>query len=280
MNTPKYFQFYAQVPVGLAWIYDFPQILSIPFKEKLGISEDDIQYLYLCYSLPNLFLTLLGGFFLQRYGVKIYLYAIQIVLLGQILFGIGIIMNWYRYMLIGRIQIGMGGETGIIASLYIVNKFIPKNRQRLIVALIEIMCEVSSVCNCYLTAKSFIITGSFYLPVALSLFANFVTLCSFCQFYYGNDHIHTHLIDNQDDGLSKTIFESSEKIEYSQPSQPSSFYTLEKISELPQEKKHVYKKSSTTSNMGKHARRSSRKISKSKKNQPKLYTYFYFIRKN
>ena len=68
--------------------------------------------MYAVYSLPNTIVPLLGGYLVDKIGVRIVIFA------TTFLIGIGQVITWhgteiliYGYLLIGRGVFGLGGET-------------------------------------------------------------------------------------------------------------------------------------------------------------------------
>lgn len=61
------------VPFAAAWIYDLPQILSIPLYEMYGFAESTILMCYSAYSIPNILFVLVGGFIVNKYGSIVFM---------------------------------------------------------------------------------------------------------------------------------------------------------------------------------------------------------------
>lgn len=92
-------------------------------------------------------------------------------------------------MLVGRFFVGIGGETGITASFFTVNKFIPESERRWIIALIYVVCNLTAMASVYTTSKFYEFTKSFNMPILASLLANLASVILFSLFYFGNKHI-------------------------------------------------------------------------------------------
>lgn len=101
---------------GNYYAYDNPAALSIPLREYLQRPVDVYQYelnlLYSVYSVPNMILPLIGGQLLDRYNQKsVVILFSSLVLLGQVIFSIGVQVKSFPAMLTGRILFGIGGES-------------------------------------------------------------------------------------------------------------------------------------------------------------------------
>jgi MFS family permease len=99
---------------GNYYIYDNPSALK-PYLQnafKGGLTEAKFSLLYSVYSFPNVILPFVGGYLVDRYGAynSTILFAV-FVLLGQTIVSLGMSIESYNMMLLGRVLYGMGGET-------------------------------------------------------------------------------------------------------------------------------------------------------------------------
>ncbi|TPX36637.1 hypothetical protein SmJEL517_g01304 [Synchytrium microbalum] len=106
---------------GNYYAYDTPSSLNVPLREHLGSDYDTWQWqinlLYSVYSLPNIFLPLIGGFLIDRLGTTTMLLVFSaLVCLGQALFAFGVSSKSFAIMLAGRILFGIGGESLEVAQ--------------------------------------------------------------------------------------------------------------------------------------------------------------------
>lgn len=75
--------------------------------------------LYNCpvYSIPNIFLPFFGGYFVDKFGVRITLFSTTALLTGgQAIFALGLSMKSWPVMLLGRVVYGFGGESLGVAN--------------------------------------------------------------------------------------------------------------------------------------------------------------------
>ena len=77
-------------------------------------------------------------------------------------------------MLIGRVFVGMGSETGITASYYILSNYIPKEQLRLYNALIFITCTQSYTHDAILLHTQ--IKTSYYIQTLIHTQINIIYL--------------------------------------------------------------------------------------------------------
>ena len=101
---------------GNYYAYDNPAALNKPLYEYLDHDYDTYQYelnlLYSVYSLPNMFLPLIGGQMLDRFDPrKIVILFMGFVCVGQTIFSYGVQVKSFGVMVIGRILFGIGGES-------------------------------------------------------------------------------------------------------------------------------------------------------------------------
>lgn len=103
---------------GSYFCYDNPGALQDNFKNDLGMSTSQFVMLYSIYSWPNVVLCFIGGFLLDRvfgirFGTIIYMF---ILLIGQLLFAMGGILNMFWLMVVGRFIFGIGAESLAVAQ--------------------------------------------------------------------------------------------------------------------------------------------------------------------
>ena len=73
--------------------------------------------LYTVYSVPNIILPFFGGYFVDRFGVRIcLLWFVFLILLGQSFFTLGLCTKSWSVMFLGRILYGLGGESLGVAN--------------------------------------------------------------------------------------------------------------------------------------------------------------------
>jgi MFS family permease len=102
------------------YCYDNPAALKTQIDDYMGNPSDYetmFSLLYTVYSIPNIFLPFFGGYFVDKFGVKITLVATTSFLtIGQSLFALGLSMKSWPVMLLGRVVYGFGGESLAVAN--------------------------------------------------------------------------------------------------------------------------------------------------------------------
>ncbi|KAJ3195903.1 hypothetical protein HDU67_004194, partial [Dinochytrium kinnereticum] len=101
--------------------YDIPGSINVPLQKWLGSEYDLFQWqlnlLYSVYSLPNIFLPLVGGFFVDKLGPTVMLLLFSsLVCIGQAIFSIGLSMKSFWLLAFGRLIFGLGGESLEVAQ--------------------------------------------------------------------------------------------------------------------------------------------------------------------
>lgn len=101
--------------------YDIPAALNVPLQKWMGSDyaawQWQINVLYSVYSIPNIFLPLIGGLFIDRLGPTIMLFLFSFcVCAGQALFSLGVASKTFSLMVIGRTIFGLGGESLEVAQ--------------------------------------------------------------------------------------------------------------------------------------------------------------------
>ncbi len=64
------------------------------------------------YSLPNIFVPLLGGMFIDKFGLRIVIIITTSLIAGSsVIVWYGVMQLNYYYILVGRTLFGLGGES-------------------------------------------------------------------------------------------------------------------------------------------------------------------------
>lgn len=102
-------------------IYDSPAALNHNLREALSSSPSTWQHqlglLYSVYSMPNIVMPFIAGWLVESLGAHFVLLGLSsLVMLGSVLFALGVQTNAFIWMLMGRAMMGMAGRNGIGAS--------------------------------------------------------------------------------------------------------------------------------------------------------------------
>lgn len=106
--------------IGNYYCYDIPAALHTQMYDYFGKPGDFESYfalLYTVYSVPNIILPFFGGFFVDKFGVRICLVVfILLITAGQVITAFGLSIKSWPVMLIGRVIFGFGGESLAVAN--------------------------------------------------------------------------------------------------------------------------------------------------------------------
>jgi MFS family permease len=103
------------VIAGNYYAYDSIAPVADLLRTSRGLSQTQIGLLNAVFSLPNIFLALLGGILIDRYGpARVSLWTAALCCVGTVLTAIG---SPFGLMVVGRLLFGVGEETLLIALL-------------------------------------------------------------------------------------------------------------------------------------------------------------------
>lgn len=115
---PRFFRWVVLVLISLAmfgnyYIYDAISPMADLLASQLGFSDSNIGLLQAIYSIPNIFMVLIGGFIIDRLGTK----KSTLIFATLCLFGAVITAATPRLeiMAAGRLVFGLGAESLIVA---------------------------------------------------------------------------------------------------------------------------------------------------------------------
>ncbi len=99
--------------VGNYYVYDSIGPVADLLSSQLGFSDTQIGTLNAIYSLPNIFMVLVGGVLIDRFNARsVTLVTAVVCLLGAILTALG---SQFPVMAAGRLLFGLGAETMLVA---------------------------------------------------------------------------------------------------------------------------------------------------------------------
>ena len=115
---PRVLRWVVLVAISLAmfgnyYVYDAIGPLADVLKSQLGFSDANIGLLQAIYSIPNIFMVLIGGVIVDRIGTRksIFIFG-TLCLVGA---GITVISGMLPMMATGRLVFGLGAESLIVA---------------------------------------------------------------------------------------------------------------------------------------------------------------------
>jgi MFS family permease len=101
--------------LGNYYVYDSIGPVADLLSRQLGFSDAQIGLLNAVYSLPNIFLVLVGGVLVDRFGARsVVFWTTAICLMGAVLTAVG---SRFPMMVLGRFLFGVGAETLSVAVM-------------------------------------------------------------------------------------------------------------------------------------------------------------------
>ena len=80
------------------------------------VDQPTVMLLYSVYNIPNFVMPLFGGLILDKIGIRIgMLIFTTVIVFGQAIFTLGAYQNSFAWLLVGRVILGMGGESMSVA---------------------------------------------------------------------------------------------------------------------------------------------------------------------
>jgi MFS family permease len=115
---PRAFRWIVLVVISLAmfgnyYVYDCISPMADVLKTKLGFSDANIGLLQAIYSIPNIFMVLIGGFIIDRIGTRRATMIFGVLCLAGA--ALTAVSGTVTSMAVGRLVFGLGAESLIVA---------------------------------------------------------------------------------------------------------------------------------------------------------------------
>ena len=125
--------FISMLMFGNYYVYDSVGPLADTLQQQLGFTDTQLGMLNAIYSIPNIFLVLVGGILVDRFGAaKITLWTTGICLLGALLTAA---RGDFFTMAAGRFLFGIGAETMLVATTVAIGLWFMKSNLALAMAM-------------------------------------------------------------------------------------------------------------------------------------------------
>ncbi|KAI9175796.1 hypothetical protein H9P43_006160 [Blastocladiella emersonii ATCC 22665] len=149
---------------GNYYAYDNPSALSVQMHEYLGIPYAQFAYylnlFYSVYSLPNVPMTLVSGWLMDRFGTHRVLLILSVcVCVGQLVFVLGLEWKNLNVMLAGRILFGIGGESVGVAQASITTSWFRNKELAFALGINLCVARLGSVVNAVLSPRTTLAWG-------------------------------------------------------------------------------------------------------------------------
>ena len=155
--------------IGRSFLYDVPMILSTPLKNQLGLPDAYIQFLYSAFYIPPIFLNPIYGVLQKIYGPKSTYFALLAMIIGHVLFVIGIYTSQYWMLFLGRVFIGAGGECSIVSQVYTISYYSIPEQKTLMVSLCKTFARIAMIICYYFMPALYLWTNSLLSPMLITM---------------------------------------------------------------------------------------------------------------
>lgn len=136
---------------GIYYSLDIPAALHQQLKDFMPQStnfETKFNLLFTVYSLPNVILPFVGGYFVDRLGASWCLMIFtSFCFIGQFTFALGMYHKMWTLMLVGRTLYGFGGESIGVAYSTLLGKWFAGKEVALAFGVALATSRLGSVCN-------------------------------------------------------------------------------------------------------------------------------------
>lgn len=138
------------------YAYDIPSAIKPQLNEYFGRpSNFEFQFnlLYTLYAAPNVVLPFVGGYFVDRVGVRVCLVIFcSFVCLGQLIFALGVQTKSWSVMFLGRFVFGLGGESFSVGQSALLSDWFRGGELALAFGVSFALCKLGTVINNVVTS--------------------------------------------------------------------------------------------------------------------------------
>ena len=168
---------------------DNPSALHNEFRADLEMSEIEFMNLYAWYSWPNVVLSFIGGFLIDKvFGVRLgaSIFALFLIV-GQMIFAAGAFINAHWLCYLGRFTFGIGGESLAVAQNTYTVTWFSGSKLNLVFGLQLAMARIGSTVNMnvmvplYNKCAEFMTLGPHTLGMALLIAASTTVYSFLCS---------------------------------------------------------------------------------------------------
>lgn len=181
---------------GSYFCFDNPAALQDVFLRSMTMDKVEFMNLYAFYSWPNVILSFVGGFLIDRvFGIPVGAIIFSLfVLAGQLIFAAGVYSNNIAVLYFARLIFGIGGESLCVAQNAYTTEWFPPSELNFVFGLQLSMSRVGSTLNMVTmqkinngVGKLFSLSG--YKQLGVSLYAAsftclFSCLCTLILAYF------------------------------------------------------------------------------------------------
>jgi len=206
---------------GSYFCFDNPAALHSEFREDLEMTEVQFMNLYAWYSWPNVVLSFIGGFLIDKvFGVRLGASIFSLFLIaGQFVFAAGAFINAHWLCYLGRFIFGIGGESLAVAQNTYTVKWFSGSTLNLIFGLQLAMARIGSTVNMnvmqplYKHCESFMSLGPHTLGMALLIAASTTVYSFICGAVLGFMDKRAEKINKRERGAVNETEDEEAKIQ-------------------------------------------------------------------
>jgi len=218
----KYYRWLILIFVSLAmfgnyYIYDSISPLADVLSKQLNFTDSDIGLLVGIYSVPNIFMVLIGGIIIDRYGTRVSTFVFTaLCLLGAVITAFsGGELFW---MAVGRLVFGLGAESMIVGITTVLGRWFKGKELSFAFGLNLTIARLGSfsALNSPTWAKS--LYSSWQGPLLLTVVAATLSLASVIIYWgmdaYAEKNYKVRSVPKQEEFRFKQIFSFSKSFWY------------------------------------------------------------------
>ncbi|GBD90261.1 putative sulfoacetate transporter SauU [bacterium BMS3Abin04] len=218
----KYYRWLILIFVSLAmfgnyYIYDSISPLADVLSKQLNFTDSDIGLLVGIYSVPNIFMVLIGGIIIDRYGTRVSTFVFTaLCLFGAVITAFsGGELFW---MAVGRLVFGLGAESMIVGITTVLGRWFKGKELSFAFGLNLTIARLGSfsALNSPTWAKSLYI--SWQGPLLLTVAAATLSLASVIIYWgmdaYAEKNYKVRSVPKQEEFRFKQIFSFSKSFWY------------------------------------------------------------------
>lgn len=167
------------------YCFDTPQAVQTQMMQPpYSLSSSDFNYLYVCISVPNIFLSFVGAVLTTKIGpVRAICIYVLMLLVGQGTIAFSLYMQqggWYAFTLIGRMLIGVSGCCLMGANLSLIPRYTAEKYISMFVGLGTMLPWTTQSLTAVLSPIIYSVSGQVYLPFLIGYLSAYGGGSSFC----------------------------------------------------------------------------------------------------
>jgi len=165
-----------------SFVFDIPMILSSPMKSTLGMTDDQVQWLYSSFYIPAIVFNLLYGAWMKKFGAGFTYVGLLLMITGHIVFSMGLFTNEFWMMILGRVLVGAGGEGTLVSQTYVIKMYTHEGNVAPLISACKWCARVALLVCYYCQPQIYLATGGFVWPMVFALVVLLIGTGSFAMY--------------------------------------------------------------------------------------------------